>query len=46
VHKSTISRLLKRQGWRKPVPRPRHPQAHELRNEMEPVANERKNMPP
>jgi transposase len=27
VHKSTISRLLKRQGWRKPVPRPRHPQA-------------------
>jgi transposase len=27
VHKSTISRLLKRHGWRKPVPRPRHPQA-------------------
>jgi len=28
VHKSTISRLLKRHGWRKPVPRPVHPQAN------------------
>lgn len=27
VHKSTISRLLKRHRWRKPVPRPVHPQA-------------------
>lgn len=27
VHKSTISRLLKRHGWRKPVPRPSHPKA-------------------
>lgn len=27
VHKSTISRLLKRHGWRKPAPRPRHPKA-------------------
>ena len=27
VHKSTISRLLKRHGWRKPVPRPVHPKA-------------------
>jgi transposase len=27
VHKSTISRLLKRHGWRKPVPRPVHPNA-------------------
>ncbi|WP_220198951.1 helix-turn-helix domain-containing protein [Ktedonospora formicarum] len=25
VHKSTISRLLKRHGWRKPMPRPSHP---------------------
>ncbi len=25
VHKSTISRLLKRHRWRKPVPRPVHP---------------------
>lgn len=27
VHKSTISRLLKRHGWRKLAPRPRHPKA-------------------
>ena len=27
VHKSTISRLLKRHGWRKPMPRPVHPKA-------------------
>src|SRR5437867_685531 len=27
VQKSTISRLLKRHRWRKPVPRPVHPQA-------------------
>jgi transposase len=27
VHKSTISRLLTRRRWRKPVPRPVHPQA-------------------
>jgi hypothetical protein len=27
VHTSTISRLLKRHGWRKPVPRPIHPKA-------------------
>lgn len=27
VHKSTISRLLSRQGWRKLVPRPYHPKA-------------------
>jgi transposase len=27
VHKSTISRLLKRHGWRKAMPRPVHPQA-------------------
>jgi len=27
VHKSTISRLLTRHQWRKPVPRPVHPQA-------------------
>jgi transposase len=27
VHKSTISRLLQRHGWRKPMPRPTHPQA-------------------
>ncbi len=27
VHKSTISRLLKRHGWRKPVPRSVHPKA-------------------
>ena len=27
VHKSTISRLLKRHGWRKPMPRSVHPQA-------------------
>ncbi len=27
VHKSTISRLLQRHGWRKPMPRPVHPQA-------------------
>jgi transposase len=27
VHKSTISRLLKRHRWRKPVPRPLHPKA-------------------
>src|SRR5881398_1103449 len=27
VHKSTISRLLKRHRWRKPVPRPVHPKA-------------------
>jgi transposase len=27
VNKSTISRLLKRHRWRKPVPRPVHPQA-------------------
>ncbi len=28
VHKSTISRLLQRHGWRKPVPRPVHPKAN------------------
>jgi transposase len=28
VNKSTISRLLKRHGWRKPVPRPVHPKAN------------------
>lgn len=28
VHKSTISRLLTRHGWRKPVPRPIHPKAN------------------
>lgn len=28
VHKSTISRLLKRHGWRKLMPRPVHPQAN------------------
>jgi len=28
VHKSTISRLLNRHGWRKPVPRPVHPKAN------------------
>ncbi|MFL5660184.1 MAG: winged helix-turn-helix domain-containing protein [Ktedonobacteraceae bacterium] len=28
VNKSTISRLLKRHGWRKPVPRPLHPKAN------------------
>ncbi len=28
VHKSTISRLLKRHGWRKPVPRSVHPKAN------------------
>ena len=28
VHKSTISRLLKRHGWRKPAPRPIHPKAN------------------
>ena len=27
VHKSTILRLLQRHGWRKPMPRPVHPQA-------------------
>ncbi len=27
VHKSTISRLLQRHGWRKPMPRPVHPKA-------------------
>lgn len=27
VHKSTISRLLNRHGWRKLAPRPRHPKA-------------------
>jgi transposase len=27
VHKSTISRLLERHGWRKPMPRPVHPKA-------------------
>jgi transposase len=27
VNKSTVSRLLKRHRWRKPVPRPVHPQA-------------------
>ena len=27
VHKSTISRLLQRHRWRKPVPRPVHPKA-------------------
>src|SRR5215467_13544398 len=27
VHKSTICRLLQRHGWRKPMPRPVHPQA-------------------
>jgi transposase len=27
VHKSTISRLLKRHSWRKPMPRPVHAQA-------------------
>jgi transposase len=27
VHKGTISRLLKRHGWRKPMPRPVHPKA-------------------
>jgi transposase len=27
VHKSTISRLLRRHGWRKPMPRPVHPKA-------------------
>ena len=27
VHKSTISRLLSRHGWRKPMPRPVHPQS-------------------
>jgi transposase len=27
VHKSTISRLLSRHHWRKPVPRPVHPKA-------------------
>jgi transposase len=27
VNKSTISRVLKRHGWRKPVPRPVHPKA-------------------
>jgi hypothetical protein len=27
VNKSTISRLLKRHGWRKPMPRPVHPKA-------------------
>jgi len=27
VHKSTISRLLHRHGWRKPMPRPVHPKA-------------------
>jgi len=26
-HKTTVSRILKRQQWRKVVPRPRHPQA-------------------
>ncbi len=28
VHKSTISRLLQRHGWHKPVPRPVHPKAN------------------
>lgn len=28
VHKSTISRLLSRHHWRKPVPRPVHPKAN------------------
>ncbi len=28
VHTSTISRLLTRHGWRKPVPRPIHPKAN------------------
>jgi transposase len=28
THTSTISRLLKRHGWRKPVPRPVHPKAN------------------
>jgi len=28
VNKSTICRLLKRHGWRKPVPRPVHPKAN------------------
>jgi transposase len=27
VHKTTVYRLLKRQQWRKVVPRPRHPEA-------------------
>jgi len=27
VHQSTVYRLLKRHGWRKLLPRPRHPQA-------------------
>jgi hypothetical protein len=29
VHNSTIYRLLDRHGWRKLVPRPRHPKANE-----------------
>jgi hypothetical protein len=28
VHPTSISRLLDRHGWRKLVPRPRHPKAH------------------
>ncbi|QBD74476.1 hypothetical protein EPA93_48125 [Ktedonosporobacter rubrisoli] len=30
VHKSTISRLLSRHGWRKPMPRPLHPQSSRM----------------
>ena len=33
VHKSTISRLLKRHGWRNVVPRPRHVEADPLEQE-------------
>lgn len=33
VHETTVYRLLKRHGWRKVQPRPRHPKAEEQRQE-------------
>ncbi len=46
VHKRTISRLLKRHGWRKPVPRPVHPKASpeaqaQLKKTSQPVLRQR-----
>lgn len=41
VHKSTVSRLLKRHGWRKIVPRPYHPQKNtEAQNEFKKTSDQ------
>lgn len=46
VHKSTISRLLKRHGWRKPMPRPVHPQASPAAQEQFKKTSQQQLRPP